>query len=95
MVDWPDTAEVKKVLDVSDESWDDILDRVLAAAIAKVMLDVGDWDETTDAPDEALAQAALRMAELLAQRPDANPDQIFDPTYTRLLYGHRRQFGIA
>ena len=43
-----------------------------------------------------LAQAALRMAEMMAQRPTATTDELGDdPTFNRLLYGHRRRFGIA
>lgn len=107
MADWPDTDELKQVLDVTDESgdWTKTLDRVLAAAIYRVKADVGNWDELVDEPDDNLAQAALRMAELMALRPDvaaqafrATADRSAfseDPTYARLLYGHRRSFGIA
>lgn len=95
MADWPDTAELAQVLDTPSGDWDDIFDRVMAAAIAKVKADVGNWVEETDEPDDSLAQAALRMAELMAQRPDSPSAPINDPTYDRLLYGHRRSFGIA
>lgn len=98
MADWPGTDELKQVLDVDLETdnWTTTLDRVLAAAIAKVKLDVGSWDDVTDAPDDNLAQAALRMAELMAQRPGSIGVQLeSDPQYHALLFGHRRRFGIA
>lgn len=104
-VDWPDIEELKQVLDVASDDWDGEessggsvtrLTRLLAAAIARVKTDVGDWDEMTDEPDEALSQAALRMAELFALRPEvASGGAANDPTYARLLKGHRRAFGIA
>jgi hypothetical protein len=95
MADWPDADELKQVLDVTSEDWDETLDRVLASAIRRVQLDVGDWDEYTDEPDENLSQAALRMAELMALRPESAVGAINDPTYNRLLKGHRRTFGVA
>jgi hypothetical protein len=95
VADWPEAAELKQVLDVTSEDWDETLYRVLAAAIDKVKADVGDWDEATDTPDDRLAQAALRMGELIAQRPEAATETASDPTYRRLLFGHRRRFGVA
>ncbi len=95
MAEWPDAEELKQVLDVKSEDWDETLDRVLAAAIRRVQMDVGDWDEYTDEPDDSLAQAALRMAELMALRPESAVGAINDPTYNRLLKGHRKAFGFA
>lgn len=92
---WPDLAELKRVLDVTSDDWDDTLERNLAAAIDDVKLAVGDWDDGSDAPDEKLAAAALRRAELLSLRPDAADATRQDPTYVRCLYGRRRRFGIA
>ena len=71
--------------------------------IYKVKHDVGQWDEYEDVPDESLAQAALRMAELLATRPEGTPFTRLqsivaasqDPTYLRLIKGHRRRFSVA
>jgi hypothetical protein len=100
-IDWPQLDEVKQRLNVESLEWDgDVdgptrLERVRLAAIAKVKLDVGDWDEYSDVPDEALSQAALRMAELIALRPEAAAGVVNDPTYRQLLFGHRRKFGIA
>ncbi len=97
MADWPDADELKQVLDLNDDpdNWTVTIDRILAAAIARVKLDVGSWDELTDEPDEALAQAALRMGELIAERPVAAQSGTDDPTYWRLMYGHRKRFAIS
>ncbi len=95
MADWPDADELKQVLDITSEDWEDTVDRILASAIKKVKEDVGAWDEDVDEPDESLAQAALRMGELLALRPEAAAQASADPTYQRLLFGHRQRFGIA
>ena len=95
MADWPDATEVKQVLDITSEDWDDTVDRILAAAIYKVKTDVGLWDEDVDEPDDSLSQAALRMAELISLRPEAATSTSADPTYNRLLFGHRRSFGVA
>lgn len=105
MADWPDTTELARVLNVDNVGdWQTTLDRVLAAAITKVKLDVGNWDEDVDEPDDSLAQAALRMAELISLRPDAQSmslrnvgtiGAVGDPTYRNLLFGHRRSFGVA
>lgn len=100
MLDWPKLDELKQRLDVASEDWDGDLDetrltRLLGAAIAKVKLDVGDWDEYVDVPDEQLAEAVLVMCELIARKPNALTDGVNDPTYNRLLHGHRRSFGIA
>jgi hypothetical protein len=99
---WPELDELKQVLDVTSDDWDGDADydltrlaRLLAAAIERVKMDVGDWDEYEDEPDDALAQAALRMAELMALRPEVAPAALGDPTYARLLKGHRRVFGVA
>jgi hypothetical protein len=96
MADWPEAAELEKFLNLSEDpaSWTDQVERIMSAAIAQVKDDVGAWDELTDEPDDALAQAALRMGELLAERPTAN-DLGKDPVYVRLLKGHRRRFAIA
>jgi len=87
--------ELKQVLDVASEAFDETLYRVMAAGIAKVKADRGGWDEAVDVPDDNMAQAALRMAELLALRPEAAADTIKDPTYNRLMTGRRRVFGVG
>ena len=98
MAAWPDTDELKQVLNVDTQAdnWTETLDRVLASAIAKVKSDIGAWVEGTDEPTDSLAQAALRMAELIALRPEtAATVGDSDPTYRRLLTGHRKRFGFA
>ena len=96
MADWPDAEEVKQVLDITSEDWDDTIDRVLATAIAQVKIDVGCWDEYEDEPTDKMAQAALRMGELIGLRPDAVAGvNRRDPTYLQLLSGERRKFSIA
>jgi len=96
MADWPDADELKQVLDIDSDDWDETVDRVLASAIQHVKDQVGDWDSSEDSPDDNLARAALRMAELMSLRPNAVPGVLgMDPTYQRLIYGHRHKFGIA
>lgn len=102
MADWPTTDEIKQVLnvDIETDNWTDTLERIRASAIYRVTHDVGEWDDLVDEPDDALAHAALRMAELIAERPAAeqslrNARYIDDPTYQRLLAGHRRRFALA
>lgn len=102
---WPELDELKQVLDVTSDDWDGLpdsgteetrLSRLLATAIAHVKADVGDWDEDVDVPDANLSQAALRMAELIALKPEiAAQVGSADPTYNRLLFGHRRTFGLS
>jgi hypothetical protein len=96
MADWPGPDEVKRVLDVTSEDWDDTLDRVLSSAIYHVKHDVGIWDEDLDEPDDSLAQAALVAAEVLSQRTEvARSQPVTDPRYLALLKGHRRRFAVA
>jgi hypothetical protein len=94
---WPDTAELAQILNVDNVAdWQTTLGRVRAAAIEYVKLRRGSWVEGTDHPDDMLAQAALRMAEMMAQRPTATTDELgHDPTFNRLMFGHRRRYGIA
>lgn len=104
-VDWPDLAELKQVLDVETDVWDGAPDtgmgetrltRLLDAAISQVKSDVGNWDEDADWPDASLSQAALRMAELLALKPElAAVAARSDPTYMRLMVGKHRRWGIS
>ena len=111
MAVWPELDELKQVLDITEDHWDGDdeygdhtrLTRLLEAAIARVKQDVGVWDEDEDEPTPRLAQAALRMAELMALKPmDAtglDRGTAFrisqDPTYRALLMGHRKKFGVA
>lgn len=97
MAAWPTLDEFAQVVDVTNkDDWETTLDRVLASAISKVKADVGKWDSATDEPDEALAQAALRMAELMSERPTGNSAELArDPAYRALIFGHRRVFGVS
>ena len=103
MAQWPELDELKQVLDVTSDDWDGDgdyddptrLTRLLAAAIDRVKHDVGEWDEYADEPDDSLAQAALRMAELMALKPEVAASAVGDPTYMRLLKGHRKRFAVA
>lgn len=98
MADWPDTEELKLILDLKDDpaDWTQTLDRVLNSAIAYVKSEIGDWNEDTDAPTDNQAQAALRMAELMALRPQSSAQAgSKDPAYQRLMYGQHRRFGIS
>lgn len=100
-VTWPDLDELKQWRDVTGSEWDGTSDstrftRELAAAIAQVKLDVGLWDELTDVPDEALGEAAMRMAVLIRANAEI-PTQLLsrDPIYQACLKGHRRRFSLA
>jgi hypothetical protein len=95
MASWPELAELKLIENVDSTDFDVTLARALASAITKVKGDVGLWDDDVDEPDDSLAHAALRMAELIADRPTATAENSKDPTYQRLLSGHRRRFGIS
>jgi hypothetical protein len=104
-VDWPDLVELKAVLDVESDDWNDHLEGLMAAAIEKVKSDVGSWDESTDAPNSRLAKAALRAATLM--QTNASPNFQLeanhsiheavdsDPVYAAYLKGQRRTFGFA
>jgi hypothetical protein len=99
MADWPTIAQLQRVLNVDPEYEDplaDVLEGLLESAISRVKLDVGNWNEYEDVPDDSLAQAALRMAQLMALNPEtAGTVGSSDPTYQRHMFGHRRTFGVA
>jgi hypothetical protein len=98
---WPGADELKKVLNVESDDWDDTLDRLLAAAIDKVKMDVAGSVEDFDDADpviqisSGMSAAALRMAELMALKPEFAAGSARDPSYERLLFGSRRTFGVA
>lgn len=105
-VDWPELDELKQMLDTGPTTdWDGVetsgelatrLTRLLEAAIDIVKDDVGDWDDDADFPDARLAQAALQMAVLMAQKPGMNAGLLRkDPTYSTLMVGKHRTFGVS
>ncbi len=116
MIEWPELDELKQVLDVDPQTvaWDGAedsglsptrLSRLLAAAIAHVKAEVGNWNEIIDTPDEGLAAAALRMAELMALKPEVAAAVAGsgvtaaavagDPVYRAYMYGKHRRFGFS
>jgi hypothetical protein len=111
MADWPELEELKQLLDITSEDWDGDSDdtrltRVLASAIDRIKAEVAGsvdyFDEIITEPSDSVAQASLRLAELIATRPDATLSRagadrqlLGDPTILRLLKGSRRAFGIA
>ena len=99
MADWPTADHLRRVLSVDfnyEDPYADVVVGVLESAIARVKADVGNWDEYADVRDDALAQAALRMAVLMVLSPEAATlAGTTDPTYQRHMFGHRRTFGVA
>ena len=111
MADWPELEELKQLLEITSEDWDGDSDdtrltRVLASAIDLIKVEISGssvvFDDIIVDPTDSQAQAALRLAELIATRPDAGvsrvgSDRMFlqDVTVLRLLKGSRRSFGIA
>jgi hypothetical protein len=99
MADWPTLAALKQTLDVTSDDWDSAhhLEGVRQSAIAQVKLDVGDWNEAIDVPDDSLARAAHLLAVRIARAPSQERpiEARTDPDYQRLLKGHRRRFPIG
>lgn len=104
-VDWPDVDELKAVLNVEGEDWNDHLTGLIDAAIEKVKGDVGSWDESADSPDARLAKAALRAAALMQvnagvsfttdEGHSVHEAVDMDPVYAAYIKGHRRTFGLS
>ena len=107
MADWPTLDELKQLLDIveDDENWDGTSDdtrltRVLASAIDLTKTAISGssvvFDDIVVDPTDSQAQAALRLAELIATRPEGTAiTPLQDLTFRRLLYGSRRAFGVA
>lgn len=103
--DWPSVEELKQWRNATEPEWEGEGDseegpsrftRELAAAIAIVKLDVGEWDELTDVPDAQLGEAAMRMAVLIrANAGEDLPALRKDAVYQACLKGHRRRFAIG
>lgn len=94
---WPTATELAQVLNIENTSdWDTTIDTTLAAAIATVKSNVGDWVDSSDLPTDNMGRAALRMAILMSQQPGVpTPALIRDPVYQAYLTGQRRKWGIA
>jgi len=94
---WPTLEEYRTLLDVDPQSTvhDSDISSILFSAIEQVKHDVGSWDELLDAPDCRLKAAAMRMAWLMAQSPQAAAAASTDPTYARHISGYRRRFAIS
>jgi hypothetical protein len=111
MAAWPELDELKQVLDSDPEfsGWDGDsgeeagtrLTALLNAAIEHVKQETQDTEE----PSYGLRQAALRLAELMALKPEvaaavSGTGRGFatftgDPAYQAYLFGERRAFGIG
>lgn len=109
MAAWPELDELKQVLDVDPDLdvWDGDddgtrLTALLNAAIQHVKDESG---QDTETPSYSLARAALRLAELMALKPEvaaAVADTgrgaasfTSDPSYQAFMFGQRRSFGIG
>lgn len=112
MAAWPELDELKQVLDSDPEfsGWDGDtgeeagtrLTALLNAAIEHVQQETG---QDTETPSYGLRQAALRLAELMALKPEvaaavASTGRGYasftaDPAYQSYLFGQRRSFGIG
>lgn len=104
MATWPELDELKQVLDVTSEDWDGDgddtrLTALLLAAIGHVQQETG---QDTETPSDSLGRAALRLAELMALRPEVaaaisrgGSSFVNDPAYNSFLFGERRTFGIG
>lgn len=96
-VAWPDTEELAQVVNVDNvEDWQTTLNRVLASAISTTKSVIGSWDDAVDAPTDNQAAAALRMGELMSERPNATVTSLIaDAAFRAHLTGQRRRFGVA
>lgn len=93
---WPTAEELKLIVNVDPNSsaFDTTLERQMAAGIALVKQEVGEWDDLLDCPDDMLQGAALRAAYLLSLRE--NPTAIvLDQVFMTYMSGHHRRFAIA
>jgi hypothetical protein len=100
-IGWPEVDDLKRRLNVLDISVHDTeMAVILAAAIEWTKSKVGDWDELTDAPNEALAEAALQKAVESGSADEVGTTRdrfgnVHMPKSEQLLYGQRRRFGIG
>ena len=77
MADWPVLADLKLALNVNTDARDDLLEPALAAAIDQVKIDCAGTPEAFDDTSEglevtdSLSQAALLLAVMVTEAPDA------------------------
>lgn len=100
LVNWPTLDELKLTLNVTENHWDEQLERALEAGIDRVKADVAEWMSTgydygPDFPNASLANAALRAAVLLRPNADPGVDVGSDPIYRAYMTGQRRRFPIS
>lgn len=92
-IGWPELEDLKRRVNVQELEVHDVeLGVILAAAIAQIKGEVGEWDELTDYPNEALAEAALERAWELSQ--DTLPPRN-ERRSLLLMRGQRRRFAIG
>jgi hypothetical protein len=100
-IGWPEVEDLKRRLNVIDVSIHDVeMEVILAAAIGQIKMEVGDWDELTDAPNEALAGSALQRAFEMGSADEVGITRgrfgtTHIPKSTQLLLGQRRRFPIG
>lgn len=94
MADWPELEELKRKLDVNSTDWDEHLERILAASIEQVQIDIG---EDVDEPTPSQAAAALVLAVSIGSTEGEQDVTAAArlPKYQRLLKGSRVRFGVA
>lgn len=97
---WPQVTELAQILNIEPDAtvteWLTTLNRIMAAAIVHVKGDVGRWDDAVHTPNDNLAGAALRMAELMSQRPGTiSTPATEDAAYQAFMAGQRKRFGLA
>jgi hypothetical protein len=103
-VEWADVEELARLLDLEGVEWvEDHLQHNRDAGIEAVKVDragsVAEFDEA-DPPidvDERMRQAALRAAIVFqVNTPDDGWRTLHnDRKYQSLMFGHRRNFGVA
>lgn len=97
---WPVLADFARLVDVdadsiqADATLELALGKQLAAGIALVKDQTGQWDEVIDTPDAALWNAALRAAYLLSLR-ESPAAIVIDQVFATYMSGHHRRFAIA
>lgn len=91
---WPDVDELKQLLDVTSNDFDDHLTSLLESGIDIVQDDCGLGDEG-DPATEGQRQAALRAAVVMRTNGPESESRVHqDGRYQSHLYGTRKRFGF-